>query len=83
MLRAYCCRRLKKGADFMDFATIVSAVSAVGFPVVFCFVLYKTMIDQSKQHKDEADKLTEAIHNNTLVIQKLVDRMDGENNDKH
>lgn len=60
----------------MDFATIVSAVSAVGFPVVFCFILYKTMIDQSKEHKAESDKLTEAIHNNTLVIQKLVDSLD-------
>jgi hypothetical protein len=63
----------------MDFATIVSAVSAVGFPVVFCFILYKTMIDQSKEHKAESDKMTEAIHNNTLVIQQLVDKL---NNDK-
>lgn len=62
----------------MDFATIVSAVSAVGFPIVFCLILYKTMLDQNKQHKDEADKLTEAIHNNTLVIQKLVDKLDKE-----
>ena len=61
----------------MDFATIVSAVSAVGFPIVFCLILYKTMLDQNKQHKDEADKLTEAKHNNTLVIQKLVDKLDG------
>lgn len=63
----------------MDFATIVSAVSAVGFPVVFCFILYKTMIDQSKEHKAESDKMTEAIHNNTLAIQQLVDKL---NNDK-
>ena len=63
----------------MDFATIVSAVSAVGFPVVFCFILYKTMIDQSKEHKAETDQMTEAIHNNTLVIQQLVDKL---NNDK-
>ena len=62
----------------MDFATLVSAVSAVGFPVVFCFVLYKTMIDQGKEHKAESDKLTEAIHNNTLVIQKLVDKLEGD-----
>lgn len=60
----------------MDFQTIIAAVSAVGFPVVFCFVLYKTMIDQSKEHKDECAKMTEAIHNNTLVIQKLVDKLD-------
>ena len=61
----------------MDFATLVSAVSAVGFPVVFCFVLYSTMLSQNKQHKEEADKLTEAIHNNTVVIQKLVDKLEG------
>ena len=62
----------------MDFQTIIAAVSAVGFPVVFCFVLYKTMIDQGKEHKEESLKLTEAIHNNTLVIQKLVDKLDKE-----
>ena len=65
----------------MDFATIVSAVSAVGFPVVFCFILYKTMIDQSKEHKAESDKMTEAIHNNTLVIQKLVDKLETDGKD--
>lgn len=65
----------------MDFATIVSAVSAVGFPIVFCLILYKTMLDQSKEHKEESTKLTEAIHQNTLVIQKLVDKM-GDDSDK-
>ena len=62
----------------MDFATIIAAVSSVGFPIVFCFVLYKTMLDQSRQHKEESDKLTEAIHNTTIVIQKLVDKLDKE-----
>ena len=36
------------------------------------------MLDQSKAHKDESTKLTEAIHNNTLVIQKLVDKLGGD-----
>ncbi|WP_407428166.1 hypothetical protein [Treponema sp.] len=65
----------------MDFATIVSAVSAVGFPIVFCLILYKTMLDQNRQHKEESDKLTEAIHNNTLVIQKLVDKLETDGKD--
>ena len=63
----------------MDFTTIISAISSVGFPIVFCFVLYKTISDMQKAHKEESDKMTEAIHNNTLVIQKLVDKMDGGN----
>lgn len=65
----------------MDFATIVSAVSAVGFPIVFCLILYKTMLDQNRQHKEESDKLTEAVHNNTLVIQKLVDKLETDGKD--
>ena len=65
----------------MDFATIVSAVSAVGFPIFFCLILYKTMLDQNRQHKEESDKLTEAIHNNTLVIQKLVDKLETDGKD--
>ena len=65
----------------MDFAKILSAVSAVGFPIVFCLILYKTMLDQNRQHKEESDKLTEAIHNNTLVIQKLVDKLETDGKD--
>ena len=65
----------------MDFTTVVQAVSAVGFPIVFCLILYKTMLDQNKQHKEESDKLTEAIHNNTLVIQKLVDKLETDGKD--
>lgn len=63
----------------MDFTQIISAISSVGFPIVFCFVLYKTLTDIQKAHKEESDKLTEAIHNNTLVIQKLVDKISGGN----
>lgn len=59
----------------MDFATIMSAISSVGFPIVFCFVLYKTITDIQKAHKEETDKMVEAIHNNTLVVQKLVDKI--------
>ena len=51
------------------FSTIMGAVSSVGFPIVFCFVLYKTITDIQKAHKEESDKMTEAIHNNTLAIQ--------------
>lgn len=67
----------------MDFATIVSAVSSVGFPIVFCFILYKTLMDQNKQHKEEMSEITKAISNNTLAIQKLTDKLDKENDNDH
>lgn len=62
----------------MDFATIVSAVSAVGFPIVFCIILYKTMLDQNKEHQAETKQLTEAVHEVKIVLQKLTDKLDKE-----
>lgn len=58
-----------------------------GFPILACiglavYVKYivdsyrKDMNDMRKEHKEETDKLADALNQNTLVIQKLVDRMD-------
>jgi len=68
---------------------IVSIVSAVGFPIVAaiaCGYFVKWQYEQNqkqveemrKEHKEEAEKMTEAINNNTLVIQKLIDNFDKE-----
>lgn len=48
-------------------------VSTVGFPIVCVFLLWKTLQEQGNQHKEEMDKLSETIHNNTLAINKLTD----------
>lgn len=68
---------------------IVSIISAVGFPIVAaigCGYFVKWQYEQNqkqveemrKEHKEEAQKMTEAINNNTLVVQKLIDKMDKE-----
>ena len=36
------------------------------------------MEDLRKEHKEEIKQMTDAINNNTLVIQKLVDKIDKE-----
>ena len=63
---------------------ILTAISTVGFPIVACvglgwFVKYQT--DQNnaevaamrKEHIEEISKVTEALNNNTLAIQRLTD----------
>lgn len=68
---------------------IVQIISAVGFPIVAavgCAYFVKWQYEQNqkqidemrKEHKDETAKMTEAINNNTLVIQKLIDKLDKE-----
>lgn len=61
-------------------------ISTVGFPIVACaamawYVKYQTDANNSetaemrKEHKEEVAKMTEALNNNTLAIQKLAERM--------
>lgn len=56
---------------------IITAISTVGFPIVMCIMLYIRMDRQDEAHRDEMDKLTEAIHNNTLALQHLTDQIGG------
>ena len=73
----------------MDLNVIMTLVGSLGFPIVACiglgwYVKYMTdtnrsdMTELRKEHKDEMTKMTEALNNNTLVIQKLIDKLDKE-----
>ena len=66
---------------------IVNIITTVGFPIAACIAIawfyhqtnthYREDIkEMTAMHKDEMDRMTEAINNNTLVIQKLVDHLD-------
>lgn len=68
---------------------IVSIVSAVGFPIVAaigCAYFVKWQYEQNqkqieemrKEHKEEITNMTNALNNNTLALQKLIDKIDGE-----
>ena len=66
---------------------IVSIISAVGFPIVAalgCGFFVKWQYEQNmkqneelrKEHKEEVSKMTEALNNNTIALQKLIDNLD-------
>ena len=61
----------------MDVQTITTIISTVGFPIAVCLVCFWYINKQNERHKEETDKLTEALNNNTLVMQKLVDKLTG------
>ena len=67
--------------------SIVQIISAVGFPIVAaigCGYFVKWQYEQNqkqvdemrKEHKEETAKMTEALKNNTLALQKLIDKLD-------
>ena len=57
----------------MDGQVIMNAISTVGFPIVMCIILLYVVDKQNEAHKEEMAKITEALNNNTLVIQHLTD----------
>ena len=57
----------------MDFQSVVTAISTVGFPAVVCIILLYINYKQNEQHKEELTKVTEALNNNTVALTKLSD----------
>lgn len=78
----------------MDLASISELISSVGFPIV-CFLLcgwyvkYREDRNDEKidklnsQHDTESKQMTDALNNNTLALQKLVDRLDSLERSNH
>ena len=59
----------------MDINIILQAISTVGFPIVVACAMFWKMNKQDEDHKEEMNKVTEAINNNTIALQKLIDKL--------
>lgn len=71
--------------------TVINAITTVGFPIVCCGVLMyyqkytrdkdsEQLKQLSESHTEEIKTMAEALNNNTIVLQKLCDRLDSEVN---
>lgn len=76
----------------MDFNSVLQAITTVGFPIVCCLLLFwyvakreeatdKQIQAVNERHETEIAKLVEAVNNNTLVMQRLIDKI-GVNQDE-
>ena len=68
---------------------LITMIGSLGFPIVACVFIaiffskthdnYRNDIKEMQAtHKAETDKMTEAINNNNLLLQRLLDRFDKE-----
>lgn len=64
----------------MDVSNVVQIISTVGFPIAMCLLFFWYINKNDEKHDEEVNKLSEAIHNNTLVMQKLIDKLGGDDN---
>lgn len=55
----------------MDADAILTAISAVGFPIVAYGAMFWYMVNMSKEHKEEINALKDALNSNTLALTEL------------
>lgn len=61
----------------MDTSTIVQIVSSLGFPIACCIAMFWQNNKLNESHKEETSKLNEAINNNTIALNHLIDKLGG------
>ena len=72
----------------MDYNVIMQMITTVGFPIVMCGAMSWYVKDTNdkhreevrqlnEQHQEEMKQVTEALNNNTLALQKLCDKIGG------
>lgn len=67
--------RIFKEVWIMPAQEIITLVTNMGFPIACCIACFWYINKSQEQHKQEMDKMSEAINNNTLVMQQLIDKL--------
>ena len=62
----------------MDVNSLIQLVGSLGFPIVACGALFWRMVKSDEKHKEEMNKISEALNNNTSALVKLTERLDKE-----
>ena len=59
----------------MDFTIIADFIQAVGYPIAMSLIMLWYMNNENKTHREQEDKMVEAINNNTVVLTQLMAKM--------
>lgn len=62
----------------MDITSMSQIIGSLGFPIVFSLIMFKYLEEEQKTHKEEMNTIKDAINNNTLTMQKLIDKLDSD-----
>ena len=54
---------------------IVNAISTVGFPIAMCLILCYEIKGMTESHKEETNALKDALNNNTIVLEKILTKL--------
>lgn len=69
------------GAEITLVKEVTQVISTIGFPIAICLILLWFIKDILEKHKDETNKFTESLNNNTLVLQRVCDMLSVKRNE--
>lgn len=61
----------------MEVDVLTTIISNVGFPIACVIAMFYMWNKEREAHKEEADRLAEAINNNTVVMQQVLNKLGG------
>lgn len=61
----------------MDANTIIQIIGSLGFPIAAYLLIFWELHRQQEEHKEEMQKITAALNNNTAAILELSGRLKG------
>ena len=67
--------KMKEGVKMND---CVNFINTCGFPIAMCIGMGYYLVKKDEAHNAESKEFTEALNKNTLVLQKLCERLDME-----
>lgn len=56
---------------------VTQLISTVGFPIAACIALFYQLNVITKTHKEEISELRQVVENNTLTLQRMLDKLEG------
>ncbi|MBR3240099.1 MAG: hypothetical protein IKF99_21675 [Oscillospiraceae bacterium] len=59
----------------MDAAEITTLISNIGFPIACVIAMFAMWNKEREDHKEEVTKMTEAVNNNTTVLEKILTKL--------
>ena len=59
----------------MDVNAITTLISNVGVPCACLIATFYLWLKETEAHKDEMEKMTEALNNNTIAVTKLTEHI--------
>ena len=54
---------------------VAQFISTVGFPCLMCLILLHEIQEMNKSHKEETTSLKDALNNNTIVLEKILTKL--------